>query len=110
MGEENLSPSRTKQNRGGMAKAKHLGLASAAELAIVVTLTAGVYAQVAGPSPSLNLQGATGPTTADYCHGLRHPTRGGRPAAGHDFGPGFYLQTGRSNRRRSTAALAHDRG
>jgi iron complex outermembrane receptor protein len=42
-----------------MAKAKYLGLAFAAEWAIAVTLTASVYAQVAGPSPSLNLPGAT---------------------------------------------------
>jgi iron complex outermembrane recepter protein len=42
-----------------MAKAKYLGLASAAELAIVVTLGADTYAQVAGPSPNLNSLGAT---------------------------------------------------
>src|SRR6266446_10871249 len=42
-----------------MTKAKYLGLASAAELAIAVTLGADTYAQVAGPSPSLNLPGAT---------------------------------------------------
>ena len=38
---------------------KYLGLASASELAIAVMLTASTYAQVAGPSPRLNLPGAT---------------------------------------------------
>jgi hypothetical protein len=43
----------------GMAKAKYLGLACAAELAIAVTLGASTYAQVAGPSPSQNWPGPT---------------------------------------------------
>jgi hypothetical protein len=42
-----------------MAQAKYLGLAFAAEWAIAVTLTASVYAQVAGPSPSLNFPDPT---------------------------------------------------
>jgi hypothetical protein len=42
-----------------MATAKYLGLASAAELLIAVTLQANAYAQMAGPSPSLNVPGAT---------------------------------------------------
>src|SRR5258708_37224616 len=42
-----------------MAKAKLLGLAFGAELLIAVTLQADTYAQVAVPSPSLNLPGTT---------------------------------------------------
>src|SRR5260221_2897899 len=42
-----------------MAKAKYLGLVFVAELAIAMTLTVSVYAQVAGPSPSLSLPSAT---------------------------------------------------
>jgi iron complex outermembrane recepter protein len=42
-----------------MAKANYLGLVFAAEWAIAVMLGASTYAQVAGPSPSLNLPGAT---------------------------------------------------
>src|SRR5260370_14356504 len=42
-----------------MARAKYLGSAFAAELVIAVTLGASMYAQVAGPSPSLNIPGAT---------------------------------------------------
>jgi len=42
-----------------MARAKYLSSAFAAELVIAVTLGASMYAQVAGPSPSLNIPGAT---------------------------------------------------
>jgi iron complex outermembrane recepter protein len=42
-----------------MANANYLGLVFAAEWAIAVMLGASTYAQVAGPSPSLNLPGAT---------------------------------------------------
>jgi hypothetical protein len=84
-----------------MAKANYLGLVFAAEWAIAVTLGADTYAQVAGPSPSLNLPGVTeqgGPLPQIVVTGYLIPRVGGRPAAGHDFGPGFYLQTGRSKR------------
>src|ERR1700747_3253083 len=42
-----------------MARTKYLGLAVAAELMIAATLGASMYAQVPGPSPSLNIPGAT---------------------------------------------------
>jgi hypothetical protein len=65
-----------------MAKAKYLGLAFAAEWAIAVTLGVSTYAQM----PSLNSSGVTeqaAPLLQIVVNGYSH-----------DFGPGFYHQTG----------------